>query len=225
MTIPALDMAAVKARLPTTKGWNRHWWTMGEYVCFWLSLHGLRPDHTFLDVGCGRLKSTLHVLAYLEPGHYFGFDREPSMFEHESYITAPALVRAAELEAKAPTFWLTDSFDCYPLKGRRVDVALAQSVFSHLGPESVGQCLSQLRRVIHPDGVFYATIFPGSGPDVEIGEPHRGRPVPRHDEFTVVRYPPDRLAVLAEQAGWRCRWREDYDHPSGQIMVEFEPLP
>jgi cyclopropane fatty-acyl-phospholipid synthase-like methyltransferase len=42
---------------------------------------GLKPEHYLLDIGCGSLRGGVHFIAYLEPRHYFGIDKDEQLLE------------------------------------------------------------------------------------------------------------------------------------------------
>ena len=51
------------------------WEEMGQLQFDFLREQGLKPEHRFLDVGCGILRGGIHFIPYLEPGHYYGIDK------------------------------------------------------------------------------------------------------------------------------------------------------
>jgi SAM-dependent methyltransferase len=212
-------------KLGGKRGWSRWADYMRVHMVEWLIEHAqLQPADWFLDVGCGRLKSTVNVMAYLDAGHYFGFDREPSVQAHPQLVTWADVIAAAGLEEKYPTLWLTEDFCVAPVGSCQITVALAQSVFSHLRADLVRACLERVRPVMAPGGSLYASFFlaHAEGEDaVEVGPPHRGRPVPRADEFAYVRYSVEAMTRLAEETGWAMDYLGDWGHPSGQKMAWF----
>ena len=44
-----------------------------------LKLQGLRPEHQFLELGCGPLTAGIPLIEYLSPGHYVGVDIRSSV--------------------------------------------------------------------------------------------------------------------------------------------------
>ena len=55
---------------------------MGKDHFDYLIYHGLKPNHTFFDVGCGALRTGQHIIPYLNSGNYFGLDRMPELIEY-----------------------------------------------------------------------------------------------------------------------------------------------
>ena len=45
-----------------------------EFQINFLKSHGLSPDKTLLDLGCGTLQGGIPIIDYLDVGHYFGID-------------------------------------------------------------------------------------------------------------------------------------------------------
>jgi SAM-dependent methyltransferase len=68
---------------------------------------GLRQDHRLLDVGCGSLRAGRLLIAYLEPGHYFGV--EPNTWLVDEAVKGQ--VGKDLVDIKRPTFKATDRFD------------------------------------------------------------------------------------------------------------------
>lgn len=192
---------------------------------------GLRRTDAFLDVGCGRLHSGIKVLAYLDPGRFFGLDREPSCFDWNGNPKHPTAAMTADvhgLAEKKPTLWRTDSFEMGPLGDTRPRFALAQSVLTHILPETVTACLRALRGRLSQGGVFSATYLPSDPGSLApaVGAPHRGRGSPRRpgppDEFVAVRYPSECLRQLGAQEGFLVQIVGPWGHPrSDSHMVEF----
>ena len=52
------------------------WDEVGALQIDFLRAQGLRPPDTLLDVGCGCLRGGVHLVGYLEPGRYYGIDRD-----------------------------------------------------------------------------------------------------------------------------------------------------
>ncbi len=121
---------------------------------------GLRPEHYLFDIGCGTLRGGIPLIEYLEPGHYYGVElradvlREGRKELKEAGLTSrvPVLMTAARLnELEVET-----SFD----------YVWGFSVLIHMTDEALDDCLSLVRRVLKPDGVFLA--------NVKIGEEAEG---------------------------------------------------
>ena len=117
-----------------------------------LKHHGLRPDHHYLDLGCGVLRGGLPVIAYLDTGHYYGID-----IDQELINIADHRVRKAGLGHKAPALMSAESFSDYRFPVH-FDFILAYSVLIHLTDDLLDQCLTLVRLVIADQGTAYANV-------------------------------------------------------------------
>ena len=70
---------------------------------------GLMPEHRLLDVGCGALRAGIHLVEYLDPGHYYGIDINETVLDAGYDRELPAALRA-----RLPRDHLreTERFDC-----------------------------------------------------------------------------------------------------------------
>jgi SAM-dependent methyltransferase len=132
------------------------WEKMGKHQFRFLKAQGLKPHHTFLDIGCGTLRGGRHFIRYLDAGNYVGMDISPKALEY-----AHDLVNQENLWEKTPSLILNAGKDLKfeELGGRRFDFLLAQSVFSHLKGEHISECFAHLNRVMNPGSIFFFTFF------------------------------------------------------------------
>lgn len=203
------------------RGRHRHkvkgsWQQLGRLQLSFLRSHGLRPEHRVLDVGCGPLRAGVHLVDYLDPGHYYGVDINESVldagYEHE--LTEP-------LRAKLPREHLRadDRFDCD--FGEQFDYAIANSVFTHVSLNQVRLCLYRVARTMRPGGRFFATFFraPRSHP---LDEP-RGDGKLWTERNAFFYYRAD-LEWAARWSPWETRYIGRWGHPRYQMMMEFRRL-
>jgi SAM-dependent methyltransferase len=179
---------------------------------------GLRPTDRLLDVGCGCLRGGVHFVRYLEAGHYFGIDANASLLDAALEIELPL----AGLAGRLPRHHLrhTSAFEVSSF-GVTFDVALAQSVFTHLRRPEIVRCLREVSQVIAPGGTFFATVFEVPGHTTSV--PHRHMPGgiittdyqdPFHYCWSEVQAWTEGLPLRADRIG-------DWGHPRGQHMVAF----
>lgn len=121
---------------------------------------GLKPDHRFLDIGCGVLRGGLPIIKYLNASCYAGVDLNAEAIsigldqvqKHRLAYKQPSLIHV-----KGPLS------DCVlPFE---VDIAWAFSVLIHMTDGHVQDCLRFTRRVLTPGGVFYANVNFGDAKD------------------------------------------------------------
>jgi SAM-dependent methyltransferase len=198
-----------------------HWDIHGLNQVNFLTHNGLRPEHKFLDVGCGPLRAGRHLVDLLMPGNYYGIDANLSLikagYEVELSDEQRSRLPVANLRAN-------DRFDCD--FGVRFDMAIAQSVFTHVSLNHIRLCLFRLGKVMRPGGTFFATFFeqPASMPFDKIIVRHEGGR-PFLNEQNVFWYHRSDLQWASTFGPWRFRYIGGWGHPAGQMMVAFTRLP
>jgi len=130
------------------------WDFMGATQFRLLTTLGLREHHRLLDVGCGSLRAGRLLIPYLDPGCYCGI--EPNMWLVEDAIAAELGQEIIAL--RRARFSDRSDFDASGF-GLRFDFILAQSVFSHAGPDMLGQALPKLAAALAPGGLILATFL------------------------------------------------------------------
>lgn len=194
------------------------WDELGALQKQFLLSQGLKPEHRFIDMGCGSLRAGVPLTEYLDAQRYYGVDISPDLLDagYEREIVP------AGLEAKLPRANLAANAD-FDATGFGVmfDYGIAQSVFTHMPISRLTDCLTALRPVFAEGGRFYVTYFErpaDAAPDA---------PLP-HEPGGVVTYP-DRdpydttLEALdaATPSGWRLDVMGRWDHPRDQRMALF----
>lgn len=191
------------------------WEELGKLQRDFLVEQGLRPEHRFLDVGCGNLRAGVHLVDYLEPGHYYGIDINPEVirlgYDHELTDEKRERLPTTNLHA-------TDRFDAE--FGVKFDMAIAQSVFTHVSLNDIRLCLYRVAKVMAPGGRFFATFnerpkhFPVDGT--------QGK---RYTERNVYWQYRQDLRWAARFSPWQFRYIGEWGHPRGQVMVEYTRQP
>ena len=120
-----------------------------EFMTYLRLLLDLQPDESILDIGCGCGLMALYLQDYLDSnGSYAGVDiHGPSIRWCQNHITHPKFRFTQITDGKLP--YEPQSFD----------VILLKSVFTHLRPAEVETYLSEVARLLKPDGRCLATFF------------------------------------------------------------------
>jgi CBS domain-containing protein len=172
--------------------------------------YGLQPHHAVLDPGCGIGRLGLALTQYLEEtGRYEGFDlfrdciewcaanitpRHPNFRFTHADIAVTVGNPGGRIPAEEYTFPYGDS---------EFDFVVLVSVFTHMLAEGFERYLSEIARVLKPDGRVWATFLLLNERSREQMASGRGAHQPVHDRgsysITLPHHPEDTVA-----------FREDY---------------
>ncbi len=119
---------------------------------------GLKPEHIFLDVGCGACRTAQKIVPYLHENNYYGIDRMPELiefglnevFDHKTVIT------------KQPKFSVNSEFDL-SFVDKPIDYVWCQSLMSHLDITDIQKCLSNIKNISTQNTKIYFTYFQQHG--------------------------------------------------------------
>ena len=193
------------------------WEEIGTLTFNYLATHGLTPRSRVLDVGCGCLRVGVHLVDFLEPGNYYGLDLSQALLE----VGYDVELRHKDLQWKLPrqNLLCDADFDFGRFPGRRrFDVAVAQSLFTHLPLNHLKLCLANLALHTTPEATLFATVFlcPDDRDWTQPLHHRRGGRVsfPARDPYHF------RFAGT-EGLPWTVQEPVDWNHPRGQSMVTF----
>ena len=201
---------------------NRHkqriWAEHQEMQLSFLKSHGLNSSSIVLDLGCGPMRLGSVLIPMLIEGWYFGQDINPNTIAFGEEV-----LRESGIDTKSHyTLFASDNFDLR-MVDIPVQIAFSNSLFSHLTLNSIFAALLQLKTVLEPSGVFYATFFalePGrawleSHPRNKWGNQFETFPLkdPYHYSLSL-------MQDLARQAGFHLDVVNDFGHPT-QTMGRF----
>jgi len=127
--------------------YNGRPWCLGRDHFSYLKSRGLKPDHNFLDLGCGAMRTGIWVARYLDAGHYFGIDAHLPGLEAAANYEIPL----HGLEEKRPRLLNNDQFDIGHF-GVEFDWVFAFAVINHLSDELLDAALSRVRKHLRPGG-------------------------------------------------------------------------
>jgi SAM-dependent methyltransferase len=198
--------------------WHRlatggQWTEEGAWVFDFLRRQGLRPDHYMLDVGCGSLSAASRLLKYMEPSHYWGFEKNIELFIAGSQIELPR----AGVRVELGHFIVNDDFDLSEAP-HGFDLAIASSLFRRLPLNSVARAIAGVVRALAPGGRFYAT-WPDS-PSASSFEPIVwANGTTTYSDREPFHYSFSMLAALADVVGAHAERVDDTTHPRGEAVM------
>lgn len=114
---------------------------------------GMKPEHKFLDYGCGALRGTIRLVDYLNPGNFFGCDISEGLLKE-------AIVECGRSKLNNIPFLsqLVDSFN--PSLPEPFDFILCNSVTVHIEPQDIQDLLIALKNSLSASGKVYVSIHP-----------------------------------------------------------------
>lgn len=189
------------------------WDEMGQLQLDFLVSQGLKPEHLFLDVGCGALRAGRLLSDYLEPAHYYGVDAN-----NDVIVTGYDRELTDEQRTRLPVSNLrsTDRFDCD--FGVKFDMAIAQSVFTHIHLNLMRLCLHRVAKVMKPGGRFFVTFFERR-PTFELDRVQPGSlQFTERNRFWYYRRD---MRWVAKNMPWEFTYIGDWNHPRSQKMVQY----
>lgn len=205
--LPAPDRVRVLGHRAYVGGHNpSKWYDIGKRQYHFLVAAGLRPHHRFLDIACGSLRLGQFLIPMLDKGHYFGLEAEPTLVE--AGLETELMFDIAQI--KQPVFGYGYGFDFSFCPG--FDMAIAQSLFTHLTAEDIFRCLDQLRRIASADSQVFFTYHEG---------PERSEAIKSHANRSF-RYPKSTIDQITRDAGWVPEFIGDWGHERGQLMVRAQ---
>ena len=198
------------------------WDEIGKLQFDFLRMQGLRPEHHFLDVGCGSLRGGVHFVRYLDSGNYYAIDINPHLLD-----AGRIELERHDLAHKELTLVQMENFDFQSLN-QEFDYALAQSVFTHLSLNSIIRCIINIEKVLVQRGRFYATFFENSRgkfnlepityPNVDIPNlTTYSDKDPYHYDFKVFEW-------ICEETSLRVDYIGNWNHPRDQKIMAFTKM-
>ena len=130
-------------------GGAAEWELRGEFQLLFLQSMGLKPDHKFLDVGCGPGRAARFLIDFLSTGNYTGMDYNPSFIAAAEHMAA-----ILDLSGKNPTFDTVEDFG-FPPNYSNFDYCIVFSVLNHCNPEQRLSFFKHIPYVMATGGKIY----------------------------------------------------------------------
>ncbi|MEM8805926.1 MAG: class I SAM-dependent methyltransferase [Cyanobacteria bacterium P01_G01_bin.38] len=191
------------------------WDELGKIQLAFLKTKGLRPEHQFLDIGCGCLRGGLHFISYLNPGNYHGLDINASLIE-----AAKREIEVHHLQDKAANLLVDDQFKLGKF-GQTFDFMVAFSVFTHLPMNIIIRCLSEVRPCLTTNGVLLATFFRAPSSAYLENIVHLPGGVQTNYDSDPFHYAFEEIAMMADLVGLTAEFVDDWART--QKMAVFSP--
>jgi ABC-type polysaccharide/polyol phosphate transport system ATPase subunit/SAM-dependent methyltransferase len=230
---PSLDGADVTAHLPPTEraklgrdeGWHRRivggatWNEAGERHLAFLREHGLRPEHHVLDLGCGSLRTGVHLLKYLDEGHYVGVDHEAAILEAGIKIEAPR----AGVDPARGHYYVASVTNLAMLDGS-FDVIFSAGLVQDLALEDVAKMFAAAVPKLARGGRMFVAFFQAPSP---VALAPIERPGPSYSSFDrpLRHIDYESLARFAEACGGCAELLGEWGDPHGQAMMMVTSRP
>jgi SAM-dependent methyltransferase len=196
------------------------WEEIGALQLAFLQAHGLSPDSTLLDIGCGSLRLGVRAVEYLAPAHYWGTDLSGELIDagYEKEIIPAGLA-----DRLPRTNLIADEDFKFIGVPAKLDFLIATSVFTHLTLNHLRLCLVNLGRHVTSPCTFFFTIFtpPDGLPVTESHRQPRGGKV-THAHRDPYHYNVGDLEFAATDTPWSLSFIGDWDHPRNQMMVKAQ---
>jgi SAM-dependent methyltransferase len=184
-----------------------NWDIIGQLQYDFLLTQGLKPHHTFIDVACGALRAGVHLIPYLNKGNYLGIDMEEELVK----LGIEKELGMNLFEAKQPEFIISGEFE-FTRFSKNGDYAIAQSLFTHLIPRDIEQCMANLYPCMNSNGKFFVTF---NRSDVTQQNPRLSHP---HERFW---YTAPQMHAFGEKYGWGSQYLGEWGHPGKQEMMLY----
>ncbi len=192
------------------------WEELGRLQFDYLVAQGLEPQHRLLDIGCGPLRGGVHFIRYLEPGHYFGVEKNAALLAAGRDVELPRF----GLTEKEPVLVVMENFD-FPALGQRFDYALAQSVFTHLPVNRIVRCLLNMEKVLVAGGKFFATIYENPDGKRNLDPISQTAGVTSYFDEDPFHYDVATFEWLCEGSSLEPQYLGGWDNPRNQKMLVF----
>jgi SAM-dependent methyltransferase len=182
------------------------WDEIGHLQFDFMCAQGLRPEHVFLDIGCGSFRGGIHFIPYLNKGNYLAIDKEEELVRRG----IDRELGRDLFEQKQPEIVITGAFEFSKLS-KVPDYSLSLSLFTHLCSADIMLCMKNLRSFVKPGHRYYATFFEG--------ELNSDKPVSH--SLAHFEYSKQTMEIFGLQNGWKPQYIGDWNHPRELMMMVY----
>lgn len=195
------------------------WEEIGQLQFDFLIQAGLSPENRVLDLGCGCLRLGVKLVPYLEPGHYYGVDAEKKLLDagfRKEIVKVGAQDRLERRNLYCSRLFLHER-----LPEGTIDFGMCCSVMTHLPLNFLRVCLENAGRYFKPGGKLFLSFFelPEGARFSERHTNAKGITTTGHaDPYHYYR---EDMIRPAAGAGWSARHVGEWEHPRGQVMMEY----
>jgi SAM-dependent methyltransferase len=137
-----------------------------EFLRYYISICGLKPDEQMLDVGSGIGRKTLPLVGYLsESGSYDGLELVKSGVDWctERYTGKYPNFRFHRIDVRNELYNPEGRYKAteyrFPFADERFDLVVLNSVFTHMRAEEVENYLGEIARVLKTGGRCLISFF------------------------------------------------------------------
>ena len=128
-----------------------------------LKERGLRPDDVCVDYGCGTLRVGIHLINYLKPGNYWGFDAENLLREGAKLIGEHLIAE------KAPHLRVISPEAIAEVARQKPRLLYSRGVLIHVHPTDLAEYFSNMLSIIDVGGRGYITGKWSDGDTLQFG--------------------------------------------------------
>lgn len=198
------------------------WEQIGRLQFEFLRANGLVPAARLIDIGCGCLRGGVYFVEFLDPGNYFGLDISADLLRAGYDVELASRDLCHRLRREDLICDAEFNFSRFAVK---FDMAVAQSLFTHLPTNSIQFCLARLTPQMRTGGRLFATFFvvPDDHPvGMPFTHPRGARTFDHRDPY---HYRPRQLRTVCDGLPWRPELVGEWGHPRDQQMVLFHAVP